>query len=319
MAQSSSSAQPVGIGWSSAALAIFVSILWGGNIVSLKIALATVPPFWCAFWRMVLGAAVLSAWALSRGVPLRPLKGEGRGLFGLGMLFAVQIALMNEGALMTSPAFGEVIINSYAIFANVVAHFAMNERLNGSRALGLALAFAGLCLVAFSRPDSALAPKPLEGNLVMILSSILLGIRQVYTRWLVQGTHPARAVVWMLLWSIPAFLLGSLVTGEPLLLRELTWRPVAAIAYQGVVVAGVCFVGWAWLLRKHPAGSISMFSFLVPFAGIAFSMALLGEPLRKGLLMGAALAVGGLLLVAFSGRSVTRDRPAGTAVRSSSR
>jgi len=281
--------------------ALVVSILWGGNIVSLKIALATVPPFWCAFWRMVLGVAVLWIWARSRGVALWPASSEWRGLSGLGMLFSVQIALMNAGALMTSPAFGEVIINSHAIFANIAAHLTSDhERINGRRAVGLALAFAGLCVVSLSRPDESLAPRPMEGNLVMVLSSVLLGVRQVYTRSLVQWIHPARTVVWMLTWSIPAFAIGALVTGEPLLIQPLTWKPVAAIAYQGFVVAGICFVGWAWLLRKHAAGQISMFSFVVPFAGITFSMVLLGEPLRTGLIMGACLAVSGLVLVTLA-------------------
>jgi O-acetylserine/cysteine efflux transporter len=295
--------QPHPIGASSALFALIVSVLWGGNIVSLKIGLTAIPPFWCAFWRMLFGAIVVTIWAAGRGVSLWPPPEERKGLLGLGLLFTAQIALMNAGAMMTSPAFGEVIINSYAVFANVVAHFTTShERLNGFRAAGLALAFSGLCVVALARPDAALAPRPLEGNLVMVASSFLLGVRQVYTRWLVQTAAPARAVVWMIGISVPLFALGALISREPLLTRPLMPAPVLAVLYQGVVVAGVCFVGWAWLLKRHAAGQISMFSFVVPFAGMTFSATLLGEPLRAGLLTGAALALGGLLMVTVGER-----------------
>ena len=283
--------------------------LWGGNIVSLKIGLTAIPPFWCAFWRMLFGAIVVITWAVSRGVPLKPAASERSSLIKLGLLFTVQIGLMNAGASMTSPAFGEVIINSYAIFANVVAHFTgEHERLTAVRTFGLALAFCGLCLVAFGKPDSALAPRPLEGNLVMVLSSFLLGVRQVYTRHIVQTVHPSRAVVWMIGMSVPLFALCALLTGEPMLRAPLTAAPIIAVLYQGIVVAGICFVGWAWLLKRHAAGQIAMFSFIVPFAGMTFSATLLGEPVRAGLLTGAGLAIGGLLLVTLGDRFRRRFR-----------
>lgn len=307
MSQAESDGKPQPIGLSSAVLAIAVCVLWGGNIVSLKIGLTAIPPFWCAFWRMLFGAIVVMIWAAGRGVPLWPRPEERAGLLWLGLLFTAQIGLMNAGAVMTSPAFGEVIINSYAVFANVVAHFSNpHERMSGSRALGLSLAFGGLCIVALDRPDAALAPRPLAGNLVMIASSFLLGVRQVYTRWLVQSVAPARAVVWMIGISVPLFALGALINREPMLSAPLSAPPVLAVLYQGIVVAGICFAGWARLLKRHAAGQIAMFSFIVPFAGMAFSAALLGEPLRRGLLSGAALALGGLALVTLGDR--LRDR-----------
>ena len=44
-------------------LALCVSILWGGNIVAIKLGLGTLPPFWSAFWRFLLGGATVLVWA----------------------------------------------------------------------------------------------------------------------------------------------------------------------------------------------------------------------------------------------------------------
>ncbi|MBM3794417.1 MAG: DMT family transporter [Acidobacteria bacterium] len=295
--------QPIGL--RSALLAVAVSILWGGNVVSIRAGVDSVPPLWSAFWRMLVGVLFVSAWTLHRRVPLRPAPGELTPLLWLGALFTMQIALLNKASEMTSPAYGVVILNAYAIFANLTGHFAgryfpavSETRLSLVRALGLALALAGIAMLAFGRPDRALAPRPLLGNALMVISSFLLGVRQVYTRWLVQRVHPARSVVWQMLLSVPLFLVVAAVSEPPVVAaRGLTWQAVAAILNQGVIVAGICFIVWAELLRHHSAGTLSMFSFLVPICGIALSSWIFGESLPAGLFFGTLLVLAGVAMV----------------------
>ena len=301
----SASPEPQPIGLRSALLAVAVSILWGGNVVSIRAGVDSVPPLWSAFWRMLLGSVFVAAWMLRRRVPMRPAPGELGPLLLLGVLFTVQIGLLNTAAAMTSPAYGVVILNAYAIFANLAGHFAgkyipavRETRLTPLRAAGLLLALSGIAVLALGRPDRALAPQPLLGNTLMVISSFLLGVRQVYTRWLVQRVDPARSVVWQMLLSVPLFLAVAAMSEPPVLAaRGLTWQAVAAISYQGIVVAGICFIVWAELLRHHSAGTLSMFAFLVPICGISLSSWIFGETLPAGLFLGTALVMAGVALV----------------------
>lgn len=286
------------IGLRSALLAIFVSILWGGNVVSIRVGVDSVPPLWSAFWRMLVGVIFVSAWARAQGVPLWPEPKEWKPLFILGILFTFQIALLNSGAAFTSPAFAVVILNSYAVFANLTGHFFSNleTRITPMRATGLVLALAGVAVLAFGQKTSTLAPRPLLGNFLLILSSLLLGIRQVYTRWLVQDVNPTRTVIWQMAWSVPLFL-AIAAAFEPPVRDRLTWQAVVAIGYQGVVVAGICFIVWAALLKRHAAGTLSMFAFLVPICGIALSALIFDEPLRPTLLIGGLFVLAGIAIV----------------------
>lgn len=281
-------------------LAVLVSILWGGNLVSIRVGVDSVPPLWSAFWRMAVGTVVVTGWALSRGVSIRPAPGEWKSLFYLGVLFTVQIGLLNTAAAMTSPSYGVVILNSYAVFANIVGHFwrgpRLEDRLTGMRVLGLCVAIAGLSVLTMGQAPGTLAPRPLLGNILMVLSAFLLGYRQVYTRWLVQSVDPVRTVIWQMAWSVPLFFLIAVVS-EPMVHGHVTWQALTAIGYQGFVVAGICFIVWAELLKKHSAGTLSMFSFLVPVAGIALSGWIFGEPLTPGLLIGGLLALVGVYIV----------------------
>jgi drug/metabolite transporter (DMT)-like permease len=300
--QSSPARQPIQA--PSALLAIFVSILWGGNVVSIRLGVDSIPPLWSAFWRMLLGVIVVGAWAFFRRIPLGVPRSEMGPLLSLGLLFTIQIGLLNTGAALTSPAYGVLILNSYAVFANLIGHFfsghsagaALEERLTPTRILGLLLSFAGIAVLTFGQPVSKLAPNPILGNLILTVSCALLGLRQVYTRWVVQSIDPVRAIVWQMACSVPLFLIVAALS-EPLLLKPISTEAILAITYQGAVVAGVCFIIWAQLLQRHSAGALSMYAFLVPVSGVVLSSILFGEALRPQLLVGAALIFAGVYVV----------------------
>ena len=136
------------IGRKSALLALVVTIIRGGNQVALKFALTAFAPFWTAFGRMAIGAAAVGCWSGLRGIQLRTRPGEKRALASLGLLFVAQIGLMHYGADFTSPAYATVLMNSNPVFANFFAHFVVpGDRLSKRRLLGLAIAFAGVCVV----------------------------------------------------------------------------------------------------------------------------------------------------------------------------
>ena len=301
---------PEPIGLSSTLLALAVSVLWAGNVVSIKVGVDSVPPIWSAFWRMSLGVVFVALWAWRQRVPLRPARHEVLPLLILGVLFTVQIALMNSATEMTSPAYGVVLLNAYPIFVNLAGHFAASrwpgkvseERLTPIRLAGLGLAIAGIALLAFTRPDQKLAARPYLGNTLMVISAVLLGVRQVYTRWLVQRVDPARSIVWQMALSVPLFLLVALGK-EPMVLGHVTWLAVAAISYQGIVVAGICFIVWAELLKKHSSGTLTMFSFIVPIGGIALSAWLFGERLQASLAWGTLLVMAGVFIVLRLGQA----------------
>jgi drug/metabolite transporter (DMT)-like permease len=102
--------------------------------------------------------------------------------------------------------------------------------------------------------------------------------------------------VWQMAWSVPLFLVIA-VMSEPPLYGRLSGEAIAAISYQGTVIAGICFIVWAELLKRHAAGTLSMFAFLVPITGIALSSVVFGEPMRVTLIAGGILVLAGVYAV----------------------
>ena len=100
--------------------------------------------------------------------------------------------------------------------------------------------------------------------------------------------------------------LFTCVAGVTLLLEPLNWTAISAILYQGVIVAGPCFIIWTFLLRRHSAGTVSMFSFTVPFFGVFMSYLVFAEPVSGRILLAAGLVTAGIAIVT---RTPAKKRP----------
>jgi drug/metabolite transporter (DMT)-like permease len=294
-------AEPVGA--TAVATAVLMSAMWGANVVGTKIALEAIPPIWNAAWRMALGLPFLLLWARAGGVDLWPDRSQWRPLALLSVLFAVQIMLMNLSIQLTSAAYSAVLVNAAPILTNVIAHFYVaDDRLSRTRVLGLAIAFAGVASVLSGRPEARFAPAPLLGNILALLTAILIGVRMVFTQRLVQSVNSTKTIVWQVSLALPIFVAGGLLFEPGPITGEITPRIAVALLYCGVGVVGVAFILWVRLLQKHPPGLISVFAFGTPLFGVLFSALLFGERISPSLGLGVAAVAAGVLLVTLEKR-----------------
>ena len=72
---------------------------------------------------------------------------------------------------------------------------------------------------------------------------------------------------------------------------------ILSIMYQGIVVAGFCFVTWTLLLKRHSASKLSAFLFATPLFGVGLSCLILHEPITPYLIVGAILVAAGIYVV----------------------
>jgi drug/metabolite transporter (DMT)-like permease len=226
-------------------------------------------------------------------VPLGIGRESWKPLGWLSVLFAVQIALLNHGSMLTAASRQALLINSYPLFVPLFAHFLMRgDRLTWNKALGTGCAFGGILFV-FGERFSA-GGGTLVGDALVVASAVLLAARVVYTGSLVQGLHPYTLLFWQSVIALPAFVLLSVFT-EP---QEYRWTgPIAAsILYQGIVVAGLCFVGWTAMLQRYRPSRLSVGFFLTPVFGALSSYVVLGEPITSGLAVGGGAILLGLVI-----------------------
>lgn len=274
-----------------AALALLVSVFWGANPVAIKIGLADAPPLRLAAYRFLVGGAVIVVWALLTGrlASFRIARAEIRPLVVLGLLFAAQIGGMNIGTSLTSASHAAIILNLYAVHTVVLAHFMIpGDRLSSRRLAGVLVAYSGIVILARGHAGGEAT---LVGDAIMFLSALLLAERTVYLARMVQTLEPVKLLLAQAAIGTLLFVLASVwleTTGT-----RWTGTLVAAIAYQGVVVAGFNFVVNLWLLKRYRPSSLAALFLTQPVFGVITAALFTGDVITGDLLLASvAVAVG---------------------------
>lgn len=277
------------------ALALLVSVFWGGNIVAIKIGLLDAPPLRLACLRFLVGGGVITlwAWATGRLAGVRLERHEWRPLAVLAALFTAQIGTMNVATSLTNAAHASVFLNLHAVHTVVLAHFLIpGDRLSPRRFAGILLAYAGIVvLFAGGRSDGTAS---LLGDAIMFVSAAILAERTVYLAGAVHRFDPVKLLLSQVVTGVLVFSALSQVL-EPAPTRW-TLRLAVALAYQGALVAGFCFIVNLWLLKRYRPSALATFSLTQPIFGVLAATLVAGDPLTLGLLVACAGVVAGIAL-----------------------
>jgi drug/metabolite transporter (DMT)-like permease len=279
-------------------LALAIHTLWGANPVAVKVGLEVFPPFWTGFLRFALGSLCVLAWARLARIPLRPAREEWPLHLALGLLFTAQIVVMNTGFGATTAANGAVLNATNPLFGMVFAHFLVpGDRLSPARVVGGFVAFAGTALVLTHGAVAPAGGPSSSGDWIVLAAACLLGLRLALSGRVLRRVNEVRVVAWQMFLSLPLFAAGGLAF-ETVRLEQLGVAPVAAILYQGVVIAGLGFTVNFYLIRRYTPSVMISFNFVAPVAGVLLGTWLLGERIGAGLLGGMVLVAAGLALIA---------------------
>jgi drug/metabolite transporter (DMT)-like permease len=279
-------------------LMAFLCLVWGGNLVSIKVSNQGIPPILGAAMRSVLASGLL--WIYARFSGRRFFLKRDYLTHGaiIGFLFGMSFLFLYWGLVFTDVARSVIFIYTNPFWVAVAAHFVLpNERLTWTKIAGLLVAFAGL-ISAFGARSATLGPLYWLGDLMTLVSAIFWAANMVYLKkfiWNRPITH-FETLSAQLFFSIPVLAIGAL-----LLESDKSLNPgilvFSAFAYQVVVVAVLSYLLWFWLIHHFPVTRLTAFTFMAPLFGVALSGLLLHEIIPLRLYLALILVVSGLYLV----------------------
>ena len=278
-----------------ALLLLLLALFWGGNAIAVKIALRGIRPFILAGLRFGVGALVIGLWSVSSKIELKLRWREVPYFIVLSLIFAAQICTFTLGVDLTLAGRASLFINTHPFFVAVLAHFFIsNDKLSIRKSLGLILAFCGVFIIF--RDKIGLDSSRIMGDGLVLVSGFLLGILGIYTKRLVQRINAYKLLFWQMVFALPLFF-GLGLIFERSSPHTLSLSLVFAILYQGIVVAGFCFVAWTLILKRYSASKTSAFLFATPLFGVGFSRLILQEAITPYLIIGAVLVTAGIYVV----------------------
>ena len=239
-----------------------------------------------------------------RGELKRLLREHGGLLVGLAALSIWTYNLpFAFGQYLVPPGAAALIITLNPVLTFVIAVLVRQERFSLARAIGLALAFAGVWQVIVHGAGKEVRGAYVIGALVLTLSPLSWSIYTVLFKRLL-GTQEGRPGVSPLLLTYVTLAIGSLPT-LPLALAHrgfqsavAHWTPerwVAAL-FLGIGCTLVGYSLWNLALRRLTASNVTAFVFLNPPLAILFEWLWFGTAPSVGLLFGGALVLAGVYL-----------------------
>lgn len=255
--------------------------------------------------RLLVGAACLAVVALSRGV-VRPTGREWVPLVVIGLLwFGLYNVALNAGERMVDAGTAAMLIQVSPVLIALLAALFLSERFTVQLGLGLALAFAGVALIAFSTsPAENLGGRSYTvGVLLCLVSAVAYSISLILQKPLV-GRLSAVQVTWL------ACTVGAIsclpFAGD--LVSQVQEAPASSIwwlVYLGVFPTAIAFTTYAFALKHMSASSLGVSTYLVPPITIVLGLVFLSETPPTMAYAGGVLALVGVAVA----RRKPRRRP----------
>jgi drug/metabolite transporter (DMT)-like permease len=294
-----------------ASLIGLIVVIWAINFITAKIGLRSFPPLTMASFRVcAAGLVMIPFYFVVRRLRLAAFAktdsevGRGftrrdawaflyLGFFGV----SVNQFCFTLGLHYTSVSHSAIIVGMGPIYVLILVVMLRLERATWHKAVGMAISFAGIAVLALEHGISAHSPSLLGDAITMtgsvgFATYVVLGkrvAREYDALTMTAYNHFAGALILLPLGIRQAWLLGAVGNW-----RAVPWEAWGAILYMGVFGSAVAYLLYYWLLRYLEASQLSAFTYLLPVMATILGILTLGEKGSWMQLVGGALALGGV-------------------------
>ena len=283
---------------------LLLSVLWGGAYLFTRAAVPAFGPAPLVSMRLGIAALILLPIVAWRG-GLPQLRANPGALFMVGVPFtAAPFMLMTWGALHITAGLSAVLNATAPMFAALVAHFVLKERLGAWRASGLALGFFGVLILMSSGSVSLKTAAGPLAVLAVLATALIWSVGATYTRRRMAGVDAMVTTA------------GSLAAAS-LFLAPLAWatwpgtpptaRAWAEMAFLGLFSSGLGMWMYFRLLRRIGTVPAMSVTFLSPLVAMVSGALYLGEAVTLQMVAGCAVVLlGTALSLGLIGRGSTK-------------
>ncbi|MBL8524619.1 MAG: EamA family transporter [Betaproteobacteria bacterium] len=271
-------------------LALSVVAIWGTNFVVIKMAFAHLPPLLFAALRFTFAFLPMVFFLPKPAVSWGNLAAYGL-LIGVGQFGLMFIAMNGQ----ISPGLASLVIQTQVFFTIFLAMRMTHEKVRPVQWLALAMATAGIAVIA-SHTDGSTT---VTGLLIMLVAAACWAGGNMVNKQ-AGKVNMVAYVVWSSLFAAPPlFVLSLMFEGWPAIETGLwnadaaTW---AAVLWQSVGNSLFGYAMWGWLLARYPAATVTPMALLVPVFGMAASSLFLAEAMPLWKIIAMVLVMGGLAI-----------------------
>jgi O-acetylserine/cysteine efflux transporter len=275
---------------------VAVVVIWGVNNAAAKLATETMPPMMVGALRFALAGACLIPFVrppFPNWKSLLIIVGLGGpihyGLIYLAFWLAQDVSPVSVAAQLWVP------------FTALFAFLTLGERLSRAALAGMAVAFVGVAWMTLD-PHAVADWKAI---LVGIAASAAWAMTTVIARR-TTSIPPLKMQGLLALVALPTLAFASAVfeDGQMEAARNASAMVWACVLWAGLVSSVVATTLVFWLVQKREAGRVTPYLLATPVVSILIGWGFMGDVLTAQILIGAALTMGGVAIVALAERGL---------------
>jgi drug/metabolite transporter (DMT)-like permease len=268
------------------------SALWGLPYLLIKICVdGGVPATGIVLARSLIGAACLVPF-----VSLKSLRGRWRAIFVLAALdMAIPFLLLSEGEKDVASSLAGILVATVPLLIALLAlRFDHEERVTGSRLVGLFVGIAGVALLL----GLEVSGSALWGAVLVLLAALAYAAATLYLKHSLSGVPALPLVAGTMLATVAMLAVpGALQAGD--------WPRVEgdvaiALLGLGILCSAAAYVAYYALIALVGPSRASLNTYISPAIAAVLGVVVLDETLGAGAIAGLALVLCGSWLSARS-------------------
>ena len=272
-----------------ALVAVAMNIMWGLNLIAVKMGVDLIQPLTAGWLRQVMVMLICLP-------ALRIMDGKMRELLALGVLSGALFYIIVNISMAVSTNVSALAIAGQlgAPFSLILAIIFLGERVHKYRIAGMALAFSGVVMIVFD-------PHAIDERLGLALTaaaSLVWAICSLIQRRLV-GVPVLTIYAWVGLMG--TILLGPIAFAfEPEAFAHLPHLPLSALGWVLFSALGSTVIGqgaMSILLQRHPVSTVVPLTLPTPVISVIAASYWFGTKLTPVMIAGGVVVLIGVAIV----------------------
>lgn len=279
--------------WRAVAVLVFGACVIGFSPILVR--LTQTGPAAAGFWRLACALPLLALMTRRAAGSVSP---PSRLALVAGLMFALDLGFWHYGVKYTSVANATVLSNLAPVVVTAFAWIFLKERPRPLFLLALAVAVAGAWTMASQRVGAPGVDPPL-GDAFSVSTALWYALYMLAIGQARKRESASALMFWSTVVGAPLLLASAALLGERIL-------PLGASGWAACVALGVVHVvgqgSIAWAMGRLPVAVASVVVLVQPVVAAALGWALFAEAIGPVQALGAAVALGGVVLAQAASR-----------------
>lgn len=273
------------------ALLLVLVALWGTSFMATAIAVDTVDPVAVVFYRLALGAVVLSLFVYARGEPLPLAWRSWAGFLVMAIAGnALPFFLISWGQQTIDSGVAGMIMAIMPLLTMVFAHYYVDgETLNRYKLIGFTLGITGVVLLL--GPVFEGGGREFWSGLAIFTAATCYAVNTILIKRLPRFSPMVGACGVLIMASLIMFPLWLITAPEN---TDISRNSMVAVIWLGIAPTGIATIVLFWVIDRAGPTFLSTINYLIPVVAFLCGAWLLAEPVSWLHFVALAAILGGI-------------------------